>query len=327
MKVKFLIIRFSSIGDIVLTSPVLRAIKNQIKNAEIHYVTKVRYAELLVNNPCIDQLHLLDDKMTPLLKALKKEKFNYIIDLHHNFRSGQIKRNLKAKAWSYKKLNIAKWLLVFLKINLMPRVHVVDRYLETLRELNIHNDSPGLDFFIPEKAGYDLTRLPGPFSAGYVAVALGGTYYTKRLPNDKVLDICNHIPYPVVLLGGENEFAAGEEIAARSTGNILNLCGSLTIHESASLIDKANVVLTNDTGLMHIAAAFRKKILSFWGNTVPEFGMYPYMPAPESKSLEVTGLKCRPCSKLGYQKCPKGHFRCMNGIDTQAAIEWINKNF
>ncbi len=327
MKVKFLIIRFSSIGDIVLTSPVLRAIKNQVNNAEVHFVTKVRYAELLVDNPHIDRLHLLDDKMTPLLKSLKKENFDYIIDLHHNFRSGQIKRHLKAKAWSCKKLNINKWLLILLKINFMPRVHVVDRYMETLRELNIRNDSPGLEYFIPEKAGYDLARLPEPFKAGYVAFALGGTYYTKRLPNTKVLEICNQIPYPVVLLGGKNEFASGEEIATLGTGNILNLCGSLTIHESASLLEKANVVLTNDTGLMHIAAAFRKKILSFWGNTVHEFGMYPYMPHPESKRLEVTGLKCRPCSKLGYQKCPKGHFRCMNDIDTRAAIEWITKNY
>jgi ADP-heptose:LPS heptosyltransferase len=327
MKVKFLIIRFSSIGDIVLTSPVLRAIKNQVNNAEVHFVTKVRYAELLVDNPHIDRLHLLDDKMTPLLKSLKKENYDYIIDLHHNFRSGQIKRHLKAKAWSCKKLNINKWLLILLKINFMPRVHVVDRYMETLRELSIHNDSPGLEYFIPEKAGYDLARLPEPFKAGYLAFALGGTYYTKRLPNNKVLEICNQIPYPVVLLGGKNEFPSGEEIAASGTGNILNLCGSLTIHESASLIEKANVVLTNDTGLMHIAAAFRKKILSFWGNTVHEFGMYPYMPDPESMRLEVTGLKCRPCSKLGYQKCPKGHFRCMNDIDTRAAIEWITKNY
>jgi len=327
MKVKFLIIRFSSIGDVVLTSPVLRAIKNQIKNAEVHFVTKIRYAELLVDNPYIDQLHLLEDKMTPLIKALKKENYDYIIDLHHNFRSGQIKRNLTAKAFSYKKLNINKWLLVFLKKNYMPHVHVVDRYLETLSELNIHNDSSGLDFFIPEKARYDQSRLPEAFSAGYVAIALSGTYFTKRLPNNKVLEICNQIPYPVILLGGENEFASGEEIVARGTGNILNLCGSLTIHESASLIDKANVVLTNDTGLMHIAAAFRKKILSFWGNTVPDFGMYPYMPDPESKRLEVTGLKCRPCSKLGYQKCPKGHFRCMNEMDTQAAIDWITTHY
>jgi ADP-heptose:LPS heptosyltransferase len=327
MKVKFLIIRFSSIGDIVLTSPVLRAIKNQVNNAEVHFVTKVRYAELLVDNPHIDRLHLLDDKMTPLLKRLKKENFDYIIDLHHNFRSGQIKRNLKTKSWSFRKHNINKWLLILLKINFMPHVHIVDRYMETLRELNIRNDSPGLEYFIPEKARYDLARLPEPFSAGYVAFSLSGTYYTKRLPNNKVVEICNQIPYPVVLLGGKNEFASGEEIAALGTGNILNLCGSLTIHESASLIEKANVVLTNDTGLMHIAAAFRKKILSFWGNTVPEFGMYPFMPAPESIRLEVTGLKCRPCSKLGYGKCPKGHFRCMNEIDTRAAVEWITKNY
>jgi len=98
----------------------------------------------------------------------------------------------------------------------------------------------------------------------------------------------------------------------------VNACGRFSINQSASVIQQAAWVVTSDTGMMHIASAFNKKIISVWGNTVPEFGMGPYLPAPESSILEVKGLECRPCSKLGYRQCPLGHFKCMNDIDTSA---------
>jgi ADP-heptose:LPS heptosyltransferase len=327
MKVRFLIIRFSSIGDIVLTSPVIRAIKTQIPNAEVHFVTKARYANLLINNPNISKIHILENKMKPLLRQLVNENFDYIIDLHNNFRSRQIKLRLKARSFSYNKLNIKKWMLVSLKINLLPDLHVVDRYMQTLRFFNLKDDARGLEFFIPEDQHFDLSLLPSHFTDGYIAFALGGTYFTKRLPLDKIIEICSKIKYPVVLLGGADEFETGEQIRSRFPEQTVNLCGKTSIHASASLIKQSRLVLTNDTGLMHIASAFKKDILSFWGNTTPAFGMTPYMPGFNSTILQVDKLGCRPCSKLGYKKCPKGHFRCMGEIDTDVAIGWINSHF
>ena len=327
MKTRFLIIRFSSIGDIILTTPVVRGLKQQVENSEIHFVTKARYASLLRANPWLDHIHVLDDKITPLLETLEKAEIDYIIDLHHNIRSGQVKRRLNVPTFSFSKLNLEKWLMVNFKINRLPEMHIVERYLETVKVFDIVNDGKGLDYFIPAGEGFDLRQLPQEFAAGYIAFVIGGTYGTKRLPEATILSICRGIPYPVVLLGGHHEEETGKRIAGQFNGRVVSLAGKTTINQSACLIKSAELVLTNDTGLMHIAAAFRKKILSFWGNTILEFGMSPYQPDPVSVVLQVNGLKCRPCSKLGFDKCPKKHFRCMNDIPADAAIEWIMQHF
>ncbi len=327
VKVKFLIIRFSSIGDIVLTSPVVRCLKNQVENAEIHYVTKRRYQNILNGNPHIHKVHVFEENLGEIFGTLKEEKFDYIIDLHHNFRSGRVKRKLKTVAFSVNKLNLRKMLLVQFKINRLPDVHIVDRYLETLSFFNVKNDNLGLDYFIAEKEGFENNELPTPFQNGYLAFVIAGTYFTKKLPVNKVAEICQIIDVPVILLGGKNEFDEGETVLSQSKGNVLNYAGKISLNQSASLVRDANLVLTNDTGLMHIAAAFKKKILSFWGNTVPAFGMVPYLPGIASKIVEVTGLKCRPCSKLGHKKCPRRHFKCMDEIDVQAVAHWVNRHF
>ena len=327
MKVKILIIRLSSIGDIVLTSLVVRCLKNQVKNAEIHFVTKQQFASILESNPYIDKVHVLDDNFGDLIDKLLPEKFDYIIDLHHNFRSTRLKRNLRTKAFSVNKLNWQKMLLIRFKINRLPQKHIVDRYLETTATLQIENDGKGLDYFIPEKDEFKISDLPLPFQKGFVAFVIAGTYKTKKLPVEKISEICRKINFPVILLGGKKEFDEGEKVLSQSKGNVLNFAGKISLNRSASLVREAKVVLTNDTGLMHIAAAFQKKILSFWGNTVADFGMVPYQPHPVSRLMEVANLKCRPCSKLGFQKCPKKHFSCMNDISVDEAVRWIEENF
>lgn len=327
MKVKFLIIRFSSIGDIVLTSPVIRCLKNQIEKAEIHFVTKQKFESVINSNPNIHKVHVFNENLNEIFQELKEEKFDYIIDLHKNFRSGRIKRRLKAPAYSVNKLFWQKLLLIRFKINHLPQKHIVDRYLETVSLLKIKNDGLGLDYFIPENERFKNQELPTPFQNGYIAFVIAGTFSTKKLPLEKISEICQNIDYPVILLGGKPEFNKGEKVLSQSKGNILNYAGKISLNQSASLVEGANIVLTNDTGLMHIAAAYNKKILSFWGNTVPDFGMTPYLPHPTSTIIEVSNLKCRPCSKLGHQKCPKKHFKCMNNIDSGKVIRWINQNY
>ena len=327
MKIKFLVIRLSSIGDIVLTSPLVRCLKQQVENAEIHFVTKQKHASIVATNAYIDKVHLLQDNISDLIAELQNEQFDYVFDLHQNFRSNRMKSRMKIPAFSYEKLNFQKFLLVHLKINRLPEKHIVDRYLEAISVFDVVNDNQGLDFFIPEKEGFNRDELPEKFQKGYVAFVIAGTFFTKKLPVEKVTEICNRIEFPVILIGGKNEYSAGEQIVSASGGNVLNFAGKLSLNQSASLVRDSNVVLTNDTGLMHIAAAFKKKILSFWGNTVPEFGMVPYLPHPASKIMENKKLKCRPCSKLGYQKCPKNHFKCMYELDVDEAVSWINLNF
>lgn len=327
MKNKILIIRLSSIGDIVLTSLVVRCLKTQLKNVEIHFVSKKKFACIVESNPYIDKVHVFDDHLNELIQKLVPENFDFIIDLHNNFRSARLKRKIKAKAFSVNKLNWQKMLLIQFKINQLPKRHIVDRYLETTTSLNIKNDGKGLDYFIPEDEVFPLTDLPKPFQKGFVGFVIAGTYATKKLPIEKVSEICKRIDYPVILLGGKKEFDEGEKVLSQSKGNVLNYAGKISLNRSASLVREAKVILSNDTGLMHIAAAFNKKILSFWGNTVPDFGMVPYQPDPNSKILQIDGLKCRPCSKLGYRKCPKKHFKCMEELDVSTVVHWVNKNY
>lgn len=324
---KILILRFSSIGDIVLTTPVVRTLKTQLDDVEIHYATKDKYAQILIDNPYIDQLHTLNNSLLSLIAPLKKEKFDLVIDLHHNLRTHAVKLALGVKSFSYRKLNIEKWLLTAFKINKLPNSHIVDRYMETIQSLGVSMDSLGLDFFIPERDEVEIQWLPPAFRKGYAALAIGGGYATKRLPKERLIELCDRINKPVILLGSQDDATTGEEIEAffrrregfdeydeglQELGKkaiVYNACGKFNLNQSASIIRQSRWVFSHDTGLMHIAAAFKKQIFSIWGNTVPEFGMYPYR--TKFSIFENKKLNCRPCSKIGYSKCPKGHFKCM----------------
>lgn len=311
---KLLLLRFSSIGDIVLSTPVARCLKRQL-GAEVHFLTKKNFEGLLAPNPNIDRVFSFEKDPTAVLPALKSERYDQVIDLHHNLRSLRVKLALGRPATSFDKLNIEKWLMVNWKINRLPDRHIVERYMATVAHLGVRYDGEGLDHFIPPDEEVQVSdHSPMLAPDNYIAFVLGATHATKRLPAEKAAAICRHIDQPLVLLGGKAEQAAAAAIVG---ANIVNLCGRLSLHQSASFVRQASKVLTHDTGLMHIAAAFRKKIVSVWGNTIPEFGMYPFYPTGMdfNTSVETKDLSCRPCSKIGFDRCPKGHFRCMNDID------------
>ncbi len=307
---KILILRFSSIGDIVLTSPVMRCIKTQFPLYEIHFATKKQFGSLLQYNPYIDKLHLLEGNLKDFCKSLKAEKFDMILDLHHNLRTLSIWSQLRVKRHTVDKLNWEKWLMVRFKINILPYVHIVDRYLETASHLGVVNDHSGLDFFINPNETLSGFNIPPQ----YVVYAIGGQHATKKLPYVKQLELLNTIKLPVLLIGGKEDADDGAKLE-KSHQNVVNFCGRLSIHQSALLMQGADKIYTHDTGMMHIAAALKKPVDSIWGNTIPEFGMTAYYPADFDGGMnivrEVKGLDCRPCSKIGFEKCPLGHFNCM----------------
>lgn len=306
---KILVVRFSSIGDIVLTTPVVRMLKKQL-NAQVHYLTKSSYVSLLKNNPYIDSVYQIQNSISEVIVDLKKEKYDYVIDLHSNLRTQILKFRLGMPAKSFNKLNMEKFMLTNFKLDNMPKIHIVDRYLETVKHLGVKNDNQGLDFFLSANDKMDINIFP----KNYIVFVIGGQHATKILPNEKIISIIKKVNKPVLLIGGPEDAHRGEEIA-KACDKVVNTCGKYSILHSASLVQQATMVITHDTGMMHIAAAFNKKIYSVWGNTVPEFGMYPYLESEQSKRIEVKGLNCRPCSKIGYDKCPKGHFKCMQEID------------
>jgi len=320
---KYLIIRFSSIGDIVLTSPVIRCLKKQKPDAEIHFVTKTSFKVLLENNPYLDKVITFQKEIDEIVEQLKKENYDFVIDLHRNLRSTRLKRKLKKPSSTFPKLNFKKFLLTAFKINKMPEIHVVDRYFKSLETFGIINDQHGLDYFIPEQDEVIISDFGIP--ERFVAFSIGAQFNTKKLPNEKITELIQKINFPVVLLGGETDFDNAEEIC-RDTKNVFNFCGRVNLNQAASVLKQAAKVVTHDTGLMHIASAFNKQIISIWGNTVPRFGMYPYLPQNKNgfSIHEVEGLKCRPCSKIGYQSCPKKHFKCMIDQDLDAIAKKVN---
>jgi len=323
---RILIIRFSSIGDIVLTSPVIRCLKKQLADAEIHFLTKKSYYPILRGNPYLSKVWLYDNNFKELLPQLKNEGFDFIVDLHKNFRSLYVKSHIHAPGGSFPKLNLKKWVAVNLRINLLPAVHLVDRYFRAVEKLGVRNDGEGLDYFIPPEDEFIPGTLPEFFSRGFVAIAIGGKHATKILPEEKVTEVCLKLRKPVILLGGKEDRERGDQIAAIAGEKVYNSCGMTSLNQSASIVRQADSILTNDTGLMHIAAAFNKHIVSVWGNTIPAFGMFPYLRKEDQNNsfiAEVRDLSCRPCSKLGYQECPKKHFKCMNLIDVEEIVNHL----
>lgn len=326
---KFLIIRFSSIGDIVLTTPVVRCLRDQLPGAEIHFLTKQSFRGIVANNPYIDKIHVLGDSFELMLHELETEGYDHIIDLHHNLRTLRIKKHLKnVNSVSFNKLNLEKYMLTALKINILPKKHIVDRNLETVQTFGIKNDGLGLDYFIPDKDVVSNKDIPTSHLHGYIAVVIGAALNTKKLPLHKLKELCAAIDHPIILLGGKEDFADGEAIAKANDIKVYNACGKFNLNESADLLRRSKLVITHDTGLMHIAAALQKPIISVWGNTVPEFGMYPYYGKSSKQHhdiVEINKLWCRPCSKIGYSKCPLGHFKCMEKIAVNDIVNLVEQ--
>lgn len=312
---KILVVRFSSIGDIVLTSSVVRCIKNQLKNAKIHFLTKEQFTTLYDSNPNVDKIHALSDNWDLLVNELKTENFDCVIDLHNNLRTKRLKLALGKTSYSFPKRNIKKYLFTKFKWNLLSEnEHVVDRYFNPVEKIGVKNDEQPNDFFIAKENKVDLSTT-NLASKNYLAFAIGAQFATKKLPFEKLLSICDSVRFPIVFLGDKKDALVAEKLISNSSNHTLvSFCGKLNIQQSASILNQAKLVLTHDTGLMHIAACFSVPIVSFWGNTTPVFGMSAYTPTRinQTVNIEVEDLGCRPCSKIGFASCPKSHFNCMN---------------
>lgn len=320
---KILVIRFSSMGDIIYTTPVVRCLKTQLPNAKVHFLTKPAFKYIYDDNPYVDKLLLLEPELSQTIDEIKAQGYDLIIDLHNNLRTAIIKLRTGIKSSTYKKQPVRKWLSLKFRLKLVEPIHLVERYLKAVKFLGVTNDGKPIDYYI--KAQHDLNKLlPATHRDNYIAFVIGATHFTKRMPNEKIISICRQIDRPIVLLGGEDVKANGNEIAAAIGGSIYNACGITTLDESAFLVSKATRILGFDTGLTHIAEAFDKPIGSIWGGTVPELlGVQPYM----VKDAEVIGidLSCRPCSKFGLEKCPLGHFKCMKDISDDVVAGFANR--
>ena len=321
---KILVIRFSSIGDIVLMTPALRCLKKRYPQAELHFLTKSKMKAVTVANPYIDKFHYFDGDFKAMARELKKERFDYVIDLHKNLRTLRLRFFLHAKWYSYQKLSIQKFLLTKLHWDLMPETHISTRSLNALLPLDVHDDGQGLDYFIPDKDKVDINQLPEHLQRGFGAVVIGASYATKKLPVDKLIELIDRLMVPVILMGGPEDQETGELIIAGTKNkNAWNGCGKFSLNGSADLIRQANWVISHDTGLQYIACAFNKRVMAIWGGTSPKLAVEPYYGKEADgkyRNYIVAGLNCQPCSNFGLKACPKKHFNCMRMQDIEAIV-------
>jgi len=324
---KILVVRFSSIGDVVLTTPVVRALKNQLDFPEIHFLTKKPFASILDGNTNVDRIITIEKSIDEVVDQLKLEKYDWVIDLHNNLRTTSLKKKLRRPSKTFNKLNIRKWLLVKFKIDKMPDVHVVDRYFDAVRSLGVENDHREGEFSLSESDYVDVERKFHVNAKSYITIAIGAQFATKRMPKSLLDKLISNIHAPVVLVGGEMDSElASELLASTDRKDVWNACGDYNLKQSASIVAQSAKLITNDTGMMHIASCLIVPVVSVWGNTVPSLGMYPYYPSNKNMFSihQVDGLSCRPCSKIGFQKCPKGHFKCMNDQSLNGILKKVN---
>lgn len=289
----------------------------------------MNFTSLLNDNPSIKKIYTIEKSVSEVIDALKSEKYDFIIDLHKNIRTLRLKQSLGVKSYSFDKLNFQKWMLVNFKVDKLPNIHVVDRYFEAVKEIGVANEGKRCELFLNDSDKVDTIKEFGLKPQEYLSVAVGAQFATKMLPEDMLISILLKINYPIVLLGGPTDEARGKNLieGLKDNPNVYNAINQFSLTQSASIVAQSKVILTHDTGLMHIATTFNIPIVSVWGSTVPEFGMYPYYPSnPELYSIhEVKNLSCRPCSKIGYDTCPKKHFNCMRLQDTDAIIADVNE--
>ncbi len=318
---KVLIIRFSSIGDIVLTSPIVRALKEQ-SEVDLHFLVRKAYAPILVHNELIHKLWLYDNNEALIKKTLNAANFDLVIDLQKNTRSKSICKALGVKSVSFDKKNIPKWFYVNFKYLKDEIPHIVFRYFDAVESLGVKNDWKGLEFHLDPS----IDSPPSLKDKEYYAVALGAAHKTKQIPGSIIKKICESVNKKVVLLGGKNDVSKGDNLA-KLLPMATNYAGTMSIQESAKIISEAKCLLTGDTGLMHIAVGLKIPAVTLWGSTVPNLGMYPYYGDDDfpHSNHQVQNLSCQPCSKLGKKKCPKGHFKCMNDHNIDEIVEKIHQ--
>jgi heptosyltransferase-2 len=324
---RLLFIRFSSIGDIVLTTPVIRCAKQQIPGVEIHFLTKLSMKEVTEANPNIDHFHYLDQDINAIISALKKQSFDAVIDLHHNQRTWRIKRALGVKAFSYKKLSIQKIILTTLGIDLLKKEHITKRYMDTVKSLGVVDDGKGLDYFIPSHTKPVIDDLPENFKSGYVGLVIGASYFNKKMPLEKLKALIASIQLPIVLIGGPDDKEVGVALQQSFGDHVFNACGNYRINESALFVKHAQSIVSHDTGFLHIACAFNKPTVTIWGATTPALqfsALYPSISDSPRFDAIVPNLKCQPCTKQGSNDCPKGHFNCMQLQNTDLIAAKVN---
>ena len=337
---RILVIRFSSVGDIVLSSLLVRLLRHRFPQSEIEYLVKEEFADLVRYNPHISRVLTFPNNGTfrdlhEFRRKHRPERYDLLVDIHDNLRSRYLRLGAPHTV-RIRKRKIARFLLVKCKWNVYPRFggapSVAERYVETVQHYGIRDDGKGLELFVPpaaqETVAALLTSLGKRPSDRLIGVCPAAKHWNKMWLEDRFAEAAANVSAEfnagIVLLGsGKEEEARAKRIEQQirernPVASVLNSAGKLSLAETAAMMDHCSVVLSNDSGLMHIAAARKRNIVAIFGPTVRELGFYPF--GTRSVVVEQDGLPCRPCTHIGLPECPKRHFKCMSDLSVSRVV-------
>jgi len=334
---KTLIVRFSSVGDIVLSSLLVRVFRQRFPHAQIDYLVKSEFADLVRYNPHVSRVLEFPQNgrfkdLADFRRQILNEKYDLIIDLHDSLRSRYVCAGTP-RVVRVKKRKVARFILVKSKWDVYELFggapSVAERYLETVQPFGVADDGKGLEFFVPGESSSKVAGLLNDpaISGGMIGICPSARHNTKMWLKEGFAEVASTLALKydrsVALFGSLEERGRCreiEELIRQRGGNIqvMNLAGKHSLAETAAAMDHCSVVITNDSGLMHIATARKRKVVAIFGSTVKEFGFAPF--GTESVVVENDSVWCRPCTHIGRAACPKGHFKCMKDITASKVI-------
>lgn len=324
---KILVVRLSSIGDIILSTPLIRVLRRHYPQTKIHYAIKKEFASLLKHNPNVDRIIEVDSKeINPTRQVITEEHYDWVLNIQKSHRATQLLSGVpRQKICTYSKERLRRFLLIQFKWNFYREIKpVYQRYFEAVEQWHLVDDGLGTEVFVPsDEQDHVQTILESHFGKAkkkLVAICPGATYANKRWTTSGfqlvIQQLISQHHCSIVLLGGPSEIELCHEIELQiHSADILNLAGKLTLLGSAAVLKSCQVALTNDSGLMHLAQAQKTPVVVLFGPTVKEFGFFPL---PIRSTVLETHLSCRPCTKMGRDECPLGHHKCMRDISAES---------
>lgn len=323
--IRILIIRFSSIGDVILTTPLIRCLRSAYPEVRIDFLIKKEFSVVLSNNPHLSSIITFDKnagkgELKRVREIIRQNKYSHIVDIQRNLRSIFLTTGSGSVVSSFSKKLLSRDLLIRFGINSYKEIKPVYlRYFESVASLGVEYDGRGTEVFPAASETLQTTELPGceNFKEGkpILVVAPGAQWANKRWTPEGFASaadmFCAHTGALTLLIGGPGDLEICSLVKSLMKTPSVNLAGKLSLMGSASLLGKASMVMTNDTGMLHMAQAMKTPVVAVYGPTTRELGFFPL---PENSRVAETSISCRPCTQKGLNSCPRKHFRCMKDI-------------
>lgn len=326
----FLIIRLSSIGDVVLTTALVRCLRASYPSARIDYVVKKEFATLLEGNPHINKVIPFDKNLgfrglIQCRRLIAQARYTHILDLQKNIRSFLLARLQGATVSNFSKKVLARKLLIQLKWNFYQDVKpVLQRYFESVKKLGIVYDGKGTEVFPTaddQRKAMEYLPSANGLDEKWIGLAPGAQWANKRWPAENFALAAHALSEtydaPLLALGGKSDSETVGRVEQNLQLPLVRLDGKTTLMQSAAVLSRCKLLLTNDTGMMHLAQAVGTAVVAIFGPTTRQLGFFPF---PPNSRVAESDVPCRPCTQKGRKQCPKGHFNCMHQVTPEMVI-------